>query len=127
MNRIEQTIYIFENTPEPALYELLAEEASELAHAALKMARILRGEVPTNATQDETYQNLREEFTDVQNVAEVLGVMIDRDISKEKMDRWIQRMMPWKNMQCNSTNNSSQKTRLKKEISCNSMTTNSML
>ena len=111
MNRVEQAIYIFENTPEPALYELLAEEASELAHAALKMARILRDDVPTNITQDEAYQNLREEFTDVQNVAEVLGLTIDRDISKEKMDRWIRRMTP-------------QEMTLKKEISCDFTNTN---
>ncbi len=35
---------------EPAVYEQLAEECSELAKAALKMARILRNENPTPVT-----------------------------------------------------------------------------
>lgn len=36
----------------PAMHEQLAEEATELAKEALKMARILRGENPTPVTME---------------------------------------------------------------------------
>lgn len=45
---------------EAATYELLAEECIELAHAALKMARVKRGENPTPATEEKVKsQSLR--------------------------------------------------------------------
>ena len=50
---------------EPALLELLAEECSELAHAALKMARAERGENPTPKTVDECKAEVMEECADV--------------------------------------------------------------
>lgn len=50
---------------EPAVYEQLAEECSELAKAALKMARILRNENPTPVTQEQTFQNVKEEWAGV--------------------------------------------------------------
>lgn len=45
-------ISILDAIGEPAMYEMLAEEATELAHAAQKMARILRGEKPTPVTEE---------------------------------------------------------------------------
>lgn len=47
------------------LLELLGEECSELTHAALKMARVKRGENPTPVTEDKAKENLIEEIADV--------------------------------------------------------------
>ena len=49
----------------PAMLELLGEESSELAQASLKLARILRGEMPTPVTFSEGAANLFEEMADV--------------------------------------------------------------
>ena len=50
---------------EEPLMELLGEECSELTHAALKMARVKRGENPTPVTEDKAKENLIEEIADV--------------------------------------------------------------
>lgn len=46
----------------PAMYEALAEECSELAKAAQKMARVIRKENPTPVTEEEAGEMVREEF-----------------------------------------------------------------
>ncbi len=78
----------------PAMYEMLAEEATELAHAAQKMARIQRGENPTPVTEEEARENLTEEFTDVIQCALELGLEADEEqISEKKVrfeSRWIE-------------------------------------
>lgn len=51
----------------PAMLEQLAEEATELAKAALKLARIFRAENPTPVTKDEASKNLIEEINEVKN------------------------------------------------------------
>ena len=48
-----------------AVLEQLAEECAELGHAALKLARIIRGENPTPKTRAEAEAMLQEESTDV--------------------------------------------------------------
>ena len=48
-----------------AMLEQLAEESAELAQAALKVARILRGDNPTPVTLKEAEEHLVEEYTDV--------------------------------------------------------------
>ena len=50
---------------EEPLLELLGEECSELTQAALKMARVKRGENPTPVTEDKAKENLIEEIADV--------------------------------------------------------------
>ena len=50
---------------EPATLELLAEECTELAHAALKLARVKRGENPTPKTLEECQRSVLEEWADV--------------------------------------------------------------
>lgn len=61
----------------PATLELLAEECSELAQAALKYARILREENPTPVTEDEALDHLTEEIADVQIlVRELTGSVV---------------------------------------------------
>lgn len=49
----------------PAVLEQCAEECIELAHACLKMARKLRDENPTPASEDDITKNLIEEIADV--------------------------------------------------------------
>ena len=72
----------------PAMYEMLAEEATELAHAAQKMARIQRGENPTPVTEEEARENLTEEFTDVIQCALELGLEADEEQISEKEVRF---------------------------------------
>lgn len=74
------------------LYGQLAEECSELAQAALKMQRILRGVNPTTTTEMECTKNLEEEFTDILVVTHVLGLRCNDKIYETKMLRWSKRL-----------------------------------
>lgn len=76
----------------PALLEQLAEEASELAKASLKLARILRHENPTPVTEKEANYNIIEEFTDVIQCARELGLKIDDEQMIRKHKRWQERI-----------------------------------
>ena len=71
-----------------AAYEQLAEECTELAQAALKKARLLRGENPVRKTEDEIDKNLIEEFSDLILSAYILGLEADSTIMKAKEKRW---------------------------------------
>ena len=62
---------------EPAMLEMLAEEASELTQAALKASRVLRGENPTPVTVAEALTHLVEEYTDVVQCALELHMQTD--------------------------------------------------
>ena len=84
---------IVEKIGVPAMYEMLAEECCELAHAALKMARIIRGENPTPKTREEVEKNLVEEVTDVRLCLKELDISYDNSIMAHKADRFRQR---WK-------------------------------
>lgn len=75
-----------------AMYDQLAEESAELAKAALKMSRILRGKNPTPVTPKAAERNLVEEFTDVMVVAAELGLRKDDQIAKFKAKRWKRRL-----------------------------------
>lgn len=75
------------------LYECLAEEASELAQASLKMIRLESKGNTTNKTFEETYDNLIEEYTDVYNIASaLLKIEPDFELSYEKLKRWANRI-----------------------------------
>ena len=82
----------------PATLELCAEEAVELAHAALKMARKLRGENPTPKSMDDIIDALTEELGDIQiNIDKILeyGIVSKADVDavKEfKRKRWEERL-----------------------------------
>ena len=54
-----------EKIGDAAMYEQLAEECTELAKAALKVARYIRGENPTGREYKELYDNFIEECIDV--------------------------------------------------------------
>lgn len=79
-----------------ALLELLAEEAAELGQAALKYARVIRGENPTPVTPQEAHAALREEMSDVLLVGRVLraqGVDFESAVvGEEKLKRWCVRL-----------------------------------
>lgn len=76
-----------------ALYEQLAEECVELAHACQKKARKLRGENPTPMEMVDIDDNVVEEYTDVQLVAGLLDVHIDLPLYWDKYDRWCKRLL----------------------------------
>ena len=61
----------------PAALEGLAEEAAELAQAALKLARKLRGENPSDANEFMCTLHLTEEIADVEWYIDQLAGMVD--------------------------------------------------
>lgn len=71
---------------------MLAEECVELAHAALKMARIIRKENPTPKTEEEVMEELIEEVTDVDLCMKELDLKPDPYIQKAKYARFEERM-----------------------------------
>jgi len=75
----------------PAMLEQLAEEASELAQAALKVARITRGENPTPVSIEEGVRYLKEEYTDVIQCATELGIKVNADQIRAKRKRFLGR------------------------------------
>lgn len=83
---------IIERIGKPAALEQLAEEATELAQAALKYARKLRGENYTPKTIDELTANLVEEYTDVIVCGMCLNLHPDFEIMFSKMKRWEERI-----------------------------------
>lgn len=76
-----------------AMLEQLAEEATELAHAALKLARIERGENPTPVLKEDAMDHLIEEYTDVVQCAEEFSLVPNREQIKLKKMRFEER---WK-------------------------------
>lgn len=81
------------------LYAQLAEEATELAKAALKMRRAITEVNPTPITEAEAYGNLIEELADVRGCLMALGIGVDSattrsiaSISEVKMARWATRL-----------------------------------
>ena len=76
----------------PAMLEQLAEESAELAHAALKTARILRNENPTPINYKDAVDHLAEEFTDVFQCAQELNLQIDSKQMHDKNKRFLKRV-----------------------------------
>lgn len=73
----------------------VAEEAVELAHAAMKMQRILNGTNPTPVTEKDAMSKLMEEICDLYNALEVLKLDVSlkyEGIRKKKMARWVERI-----------------------------------
>ena len=77
---------------EPALWEGIAEEAVEFAHAALKVARIMRGENPTPAGLPETLRQAAEEYTDLRIYAGILRIQVDAGVFSDKKERLVTRL-----------------------------------
>lgn len=76
----------------------LAEEAAELAQAALKLRRTMINESPTPVTRHEAEEKLLEEIADVKLCLHVCGYENVRDkikvnrIISQKAERWLQRL-----------------------------------
>lgn len=68
----------------------LAEEATKLAHAAMKLRQAITGENPTPVSQRTAAQNLREEASDVALCLKVLDIQPDDNTIREKLARWEQ-------------------------------------
>lgn len=89
---------LINNIPDAAILEGLAEEAAELAQAALKVARVLRRENPTPTTLEAALDHLQEELADVlvyESEAERRGaISLERveKIANENGRRWISRL-----------------------------------
>lgn len=74
----------------------LAEEASELAQAALKLRRVYNGKNPTPVTEKEALENLREEIADVWLAINSLEMNKDfmgyGKTMNKKTERWYNRI-----------------------------------
>ena len=89
---------IRDRVPQTELLAQLAEEASELAHAALKLRRAYDGTNPTPVPAAEALSNLKEEIADVQLLVSVLGLnsLVCANeracIMEAKLKRWLDRL-----------------------------------
>lgn len=78
-----------------ALLEGLAEEASELAQAALKLIRAMgSSKNVTPTSEEEAWEHLYEEIADIENCTNALGICDEDflDIQQEKIIRWADRL-----------------------------------
>lgn len=89
--------YITDHLYPEELLAQLAEEASELAHAALKLRRVLDGENPTPVDRQTAVAALKEEVADVTLLVNILRLDSDpgeiRAIMDHKLLRWQARLM----------------------------------
>jgi len=86
--------YIRNALPQEELLAQLAEEATELAHAALKLRRVYDGTNPTPIKRSEAFDNLKEEIADVELLLIVLGY--DRSmLISERMKRMDAKLLRW--------------------------------
>lgn len=88
--------YIRDKIPPKELLAQLAEEASELAKAALKLRRTYDQSNPTPVTREKAFDNVVEEIADVMLCLRVLGFDLDpeeyEDITGRKAKRWVSRL-----------------------------------
>ncbi len=74
------------------IYAQLAEEAAELAHAALKMRRVINRKNPTPVDADDAFESVLEEANDVLAVLDVLHIPRDDWRVCQKLNRWKERL-----------------------------------
>lgn len=88
--------YIRESVPQEELLAQLAEEATELAQAALKLRRKIDGRNPTPVPLSQAYDHLTEEIADVRLCLRVLGFDPESPIYNKmegrKLRRWADRL-----------------------------------
>jgi NTP pyrophosphatase (non-canonical NTP hydrolase) len=88
--------YIRYELPPAELLTQLAEEATELAHAALKLRRTLSDTNPTPIGGNEALRKLREEISDVWLI--IVALELDDNLEKykaqmaQKLERWVRRI-----------------------------------
>lgn len=94
----EKLQYIIDCLSTEELLCQLAEEASELSHAALKHRRTLSDTNPTPVSKEDSIKNLLEEIADVSLLINLLGFntepneAICREIMAMKTERWADRL-----------------------------------
>lgn len=76
----------------PALFEGIAEEAAELAKAALKTARVMRKENPTPVTLDDAAREVVVEYSDLRIYIDILRIFVDGEVYDEKKQRFVERL-----------------------------------
>lgn len=82
----------------PDLLCQLAEEASELAQAALKLKRAMEGTNPTPKSVEECVANVDEEISDVSLLVDLLGynkrehLLSQGRVAQRKAERWLKRL-----------------------------------
>lgn len=95
---MSQNNYVLDKLGLPEVLTQLAEEASELAQAALKYRRALMGVNPTPVTKVEALARLREEIADVESCLTAVGPEVRGDVvtmlrtSAAKLKRWEDRL-----------------------------------
>ena len=95
----EKIKYIRDNLDDTGFLLAIAEEASEVTKAALKLVRA-GGAVfnPTPVTEEEANDNLKEELQDLIMVLFTAGInvprlAVDTINSGHKLDRWVERIV----------------------------------
>ena len=83
---------IKEYIPQSEILAQLAEEAAELAQAALKLRRTMDGRNPTPVGFSEAYNNLIEEYSDVTLCIRELDMNYSPSIIEHKLKRWVKRL-----------------------------------
>ena len=80
----------------PEILTQIAEEAGELAQAALKLRRAMTGVNPTPLPEGAAWQDLLEEIGDLWNAIDALDIEVHNPlidvIRKRKMQRWAKRL-----------------------------------
>ena len=96
MTYIDMLNYIKSHVSKKELLAQLAEEATELAKAALKYRRTLDDENPTPMSTNEAFRNLIEEIDDIGLCLETLALMWrvkSNSLQREqKLNRWVERL-----------------------------------
>lgn len=99
--------YIREKLTTEELLAQLAEEATELAQAALKLRRVYDGTNPTPKTHVQAIGDLHEEIADVQLLLRVLKLdtprceNLQKNIAQGKLVRWARRLAEKHGGACN--------------------------
>ena len=92
----EMVNYIKDKLGKERLLCQLAEEASELAQAALKLVRVYDGANPTPVSEKDAYENLREEIADVWLILNFLETNHNfyeyGEMMNKKTERWYNRI-----------------------------------
>ena len=78
--------------PADEILAQLAEEATEMAQAALKLRRAMTGINPTPVTREAAESNLEEEISDTALCLELLGLAADQRTMEAKLARWRERL-----------------------------------
>ena len=99
MEQREGKFYFLQrNLPIEAQYEQLAEEAAELAQAALKTIRARGNGNPTPISYSDAIENLMDEIADVFVCLQVLELYPGAERMDSKLERWCDRVKEAQNV-----------------------------